>query len=86
MKRREFIRKAGSSVAGLLSVGLVLTRFLSSHASALQLRPQQHKHRSPRMEGYGTCSVAGCPCPGFVQDPGYSNMCSNCGHNYQLHN
>jgi hypothetical protein len=34
----------------------------------------------PVMQGYGNC--ASCACPGFT---GSSNICQNCGHNYQTH-
>jgi hypothetical protein len=85
MKRREFIQKTVSTLVSVLSIGVLLTKLFSSRASALQVPSPQHKHGSPRTEGYGACSVSGCPCPGFVQDPGYSYMCTNCGHSYQAH-
>jgi hypothetical protein len=35
-------------------------------------------------QGYGRCSVSGCPCPNF-RTTYDSNDCSNCGHNYTDH-
>ena len=35
--------------------------------------------------GYGACSVSGCPCQAFIETPGNSYMCQNCGHQYSMH-
>ncbi len=33
--------------------------------------------------GYGRRSV--CGCAGFVERPGYRDICNRCGHNYSEH-
>lgn len=39
-------------------------------------------HNDLPISGYGTCSVSGCYCSGYM---GSGSICENCGHNYSFH-
>ena len=41
------------------------------------------KKSSPK-NGYGECSVNGCPCRAYKDSYG-SELCNNCGHKYTDH-
>ncbi len=56
------------------SAPIVVTRLRAETVSPRAMAPP------PSPQGYGNCSQ--CRCPNFT---GTSNICNNCGHNYQTH-
>ena len=36
--------------------------------------------------GYQECTVPGCACQAWLDPYNGSTLCSNCGHDYSLHN
>jgi hypothetical protein len=34
-------------------------------------------------DGYGYCTISGCPCQSYM---GQGDLCTNCGHQYVMHN
>ena len=56
---------------------LLSTSALATLAALATLTVSQKAHA-----GWGYCTVSGCGCKAFM---GTQDLCTNCGHNYSLH-
>jgi hypothetical protein len=72
-------------LAGSFVVGFGLATLVSADGAgngASQPSRAAGRVERPLHEGYGQCSISGCPCRAYT---GSGWNCDNCGHKYESH-